>query len=44
MEKTSEKYSNTELFETQTVGLFTDYLSVREKSFSEQLNKLETTN
>lgn len=44
MEKTSQEYSNTELFESQTVELFDGYLSVREKSFSEQLNKLETTN
>jgi hypothetical protein len=32
---------NKEIFESKVIELFSDYLTTREKSFTEQLNKLK---
>lgn len=42
MKKTVDTLPNKETFENNVVTLFTEYLEIREKSFTEQLNKLKT--
>ena len=43
IEKTSEKYSNQRKFESSIMSTFSGYLQSRLESFTEQHNKLETT-
>lgn len=43
IESTSNNFSDQDKFESEVVGLFGKYLHSREESFSEQINKLETT-
>ncbi len=43
IQKTSEQYSDNLKFETNVVNTFNEYLKVRLQSFTEQQNKLETT-
>ena len=43
IQKTAEKYSNTDKFERQIEELFSGYLNTRLEPFQEQFNKLQTT-